>query len=293
VGARADPAVIGVQVYVAAAHDGDDAPTGEAVAVFENRRDASRGRRLDNQASMAGVHPHPGDDRRLGDHDGVDGEQKEVIQDGRDGTSADDAVGDGAGRPVVTTRRCRQDRVVAAAPADWTQITSTSGTSAFSTWPTPGTSAPPPRAITTASNDGPASASSRPMVAGPSQVSMSRLSLTSPGTAAAPARSSTLSWSPARCQRRLTLAQALRGSSAPYPLRARDAWTARLWIIAWPSSASTVKSSTDVARVIVVLHRPVPGSHSRTDADCSPEHARRWHLLAFYIPTPRSRSAHD
>jgi MFS transporter, DHA1 family, inner membrane transport protein len=39
----ADPAVVGGQVDVAAAHDGDHVPVGEPVAVFENRRDAERG----------------------------------------------------------------------------------------------------------------------------------------------------------------------------------------------------------------------------------------------------------
>ena len=51
-GARTDPAVIGVKVDVAAAHDGDDVPAGETVSVFEDRRDAERGRRLDDQASV-------------------------------------------------------------------------------------------------------------------------------------------------------------------------------------------------------------------------------------------------
>jgi hypothetical protein len=87
-GGRADPAVIGVYVDVAAAHDGDDMPAGEAVAVFEDRRDAERGRRLNDQAGVAEEHPHPGDDRRLGDQDGVVGDQEEVVQHGRDGTPA-------------------------------------------------------------------------------------------------------------------------------------------------------------------------------------------------------------
>lgn len=38
-----DPAVIRVQVDVAAAQDRDDVPAGEAVAVFQDRRDAERG----------------------------------------------------------------------------------------------------------------------------------------------------------------------------------------------------------------------------------------------------------
>lgn len=47
------------------------------------------------------------------------------------------------------------------------------GAKSFSTCPTPVAIAPPPRAISTASTR------SRPMIAAPSQVSMSRLSLTS------------------------------------------------------------------------------------------------------------------
>jgi hypothetical protein len=43
---------MGVYVDVAAAHDGDYVPTGEAVTVFEDRRDAERGRRLDNEADV-------------------------------------------------------------------------------------------------------------------------------------------------------------------------------------------------------------------------------------------------
>lgn len=53
--------MIGVRVDVAAAHDGDDVPAGEAVAVFQDGRDAERGRRLDDQASMVEQHPHAGE----------------------------------------------------------------------------------------------------------------------------------------------------------------------------------------------------------------------------------------
>ena len=35
--------------------------------------------------------------------------------------------------PVVTTRRWRQERVIAGAPSGWMQITSTSGAKAFTT----------------------------------------------------------------------------------------------------------------------------------------------------------------
>ncbi len=40
---RSDPAMIGVEVDVAAAHDGGYVPAGEAAPVFENRCDAERG----------------------------------------------------------------------------------------------------------------------------------------------------------------------------------------------------------------------------------------------------------
>jgi hypothetical protein len=96
-GSRTDPATIGVYVDVAAAHDGDDVPASEAVTVFEDRRDAERGRWFDDQASVVEEHPHPGDDRRLLDQDGVVSDQEEVVQDGRDGPPAGDAVSDGAG----------------------------------------------------------------------------------------------------------------------------------------------------------------------------------------------------
>ena len=70
---------------------------GEAVTVFDDRRDAERGRRFDNEASVVEEHPHTGDDRRLLDQDGIVGDQEEVIQDGPDGTPAGDAVSDGVG----------------------------------------------------------------------------------------------------------------------------------------------------------------------------------------------------
>ena len=85
-GSRTDPAVVGVWVDVAAAHDGDDVPVGEAVTVFEDRRDAERGRRFGDEASVVQEHPHAGDDRRLPDQDGVVSDQQEIVQDGRDGT---------------------------------------------------------------------------------------------------------------------------------------------------------------------------------------------------------------
>ncbi len=95
---RADPPLVGVYVDVAAAHDGDDVSAGKAVTVFEDRRDAERGRRFDDEASVLEEHPHTGDDRRLLDQDGVVSDQEEVVQDGADGTPAGDAVSDGVDR---------------------------------------------------------------------------------------------------------------------------------------------------------------------------------------------------
>ena len=108
-------------------------PAGEAVTVFEDRRDAERGRRFDDEASVVEEHPHAGDDRRLLDQDGVVGDQEEIVQDGRDGTPAGDAVSDGVVESVVTTRRWRHECVIAGAPSGWTQITSTPGARAFTT----------------------------------------------------------------------------------------------------------------------------------------------------------------
>jgi hypothetical protein len=51
--------VIGGCVDVAAAHDGGDVPAGEAAAVFQDSRDAERGRRFDDQAGVMQEHPHP------------------------------------------------------------------------------------------------------------------------------------------------------------------------------------------------------------------------------------------
>jgi hypothetical protein len=85
--------------------NGDYVPAGEAVTVFEDRRDAECGRRFD-EARVVEEHPHTGDDRRLLDQDGVVSDQEEVLQDGRDGR-----------RP----------------PSGWMQITSTSGARAFTT----------------------------------------------------------------------------------------------------------------------------------------------------------------
>lgn len=96
-GSRTDPAVIGVYVDVAAAHDGAYVSVGEAVTVFEDGRDTERGRRFDAEAGVVEEHRHTGDDRRLLDQDGIVSEQEEVVQDGRDGTPAGDAVSDGVG----------------------------------------------------------------------------------------------------------------------------------------------------------------------------------------------------
>ncbi len=114
---------------------------------------------------------------------------------------------------------------MAGAPAGWTQITSTSGARSFSMWPTPVASAPPPRAIRTASNDGTAAASSKPMVAAPSQVSMSRLSSTSrmpSWRAMAAARSRAVSMSPSTSS---SLASSARMRSSLVPGAKRDATT--------------------------------------------------------------------
>ncbi len=134
-GGRTGPAVVGVWVDVAAAHDGGYVSAGEAVTVLEDRRDAERGRRIGGEAGVVEEHPHARDDRRFGDQEGVVSDQQEVPQDSRDGTSAGHAVGDGAGRagPVVTTRRWRQEYVIAGAPSGWTQITSTSAARALIT----------------------------------------------------------------------------------------------------------------------------------------------------------------
>jgi hypothetical protein len=95
------PTAIGVYVDVAAAHDGDDVSAGEAVTVFEDRRDTEHGRRFGNEAGVVEEHPHTGDDRRLLDQDGVVSDQEEIVQDGRNGTPAGDAVSDGVGRVGV------------------------------------------------------------------------------------------------------------------------------------------------------------------------------------------------
>ncbi|MBB6398266.1 hypothetical protein BKA00_005180 [Actinomadura coerulea] len=92
-------------------------PVGEAVSVFEHRRDAERGRRFDHETGAVEEQPHAGDDRLLLDQDGVVGDQEEVVQDVRDGTSSGDAVGDGVGRlgrdgapPVPGARHRRRAR---------------------------------------------------------------------------------------------------------------------------------------------------------------------------------------
>ena len=106
---------------------------GEAVTVFEDRRDAERGRRFGDEASVVEEHPHAGDDRRLGDQDGVVSDQEEVVQDGRDGTRRATPSAMVLAGPVVTTRRWRQERVIAGAPSGWMQITSTPGARALIT----------------------------------------------------------------------------------------------------------------------------------------------------------------
>lgn len=132
-GSRADPATVGVYVDVAAAHDGGDVSVSEAVTVFEDRRDAERGRRFDDETRVVEEHPQSGDDRRLLDQDGVVGDQEEVVQDGRDGTAVATPSAMVSVESVVMTRLLCHERVIAGAPSGWTQITSTSGASAFTT----------------------------------------------------------------------------------------------------------------------------------------------------------------
>jgi hypothetical protein len=108
-------------------------PAGEAVPVFQDRRDAERGRRLDDEAGVLEEQPHAGDDRRLLDQDGVVGDQEEVVQDGREGRRPATPSAMVSVESVVTTRRSRHDSVIAGAPSGWTQITSTSGAKAFIT----------------------------------------------------------------------------------------------------------------------------------------------------------------
>ena len=82
---------------------------------------------------MVEEHPHAGDDRRLLDQDGVVSDQEEVVQDGLDGCWPATASAMVLVESVVTTRRRRQEYVIAGAPSGWTQITSTSGAKAFTT----------------------------------------------------------------------------------------------------------------------------------------------------------------
>jgi hypothetical protein len=133
-GSRTDPAVIDVYVDVAAAHDGDYMSVHEPVTVFEDRRDAERGRRFDDEETSAvEEHPRAGDDRRLLDQDGVVSDQEEIVQDGRDGTPTRDALSDGAGRLGGDDAPLRHEWLIAGAPSGWMQITSTLGAQAFTT----------------------------------------------------------------------------------------------------------------------------------------------------------------
>ena len=54
------------------------------LAVVADRRDAERGRRFDDEASVVEENPQTGDDRRLLDQDCDVSDQEEVLQDGRD-----------------------------------------------------------------------------------------------------------------------------------------------------------------------------------------------------------------
>ncbi len=68
------------------------------------------------------------------DQDGVVSDQQEVVQDGRDvGRRPATPSAMVLAGPVVTTRRWRQECVIAGAPSGWMQITSTSGARALST----------------------------------------------------------------------------------------------------------------------------------------------------------------
>jgi|SRR5271166_1045889 len=97
-GSRTDPAVIGVYVDIIAAHDGEYVSAGEALTVFEDRRDTERGRWFGDEAGAVEEHPHTGDNRCLLDQDSVVSDQEEVVQNFRDGMPSGDAVSDGVGR---------------------------------------------------------------------------------------------------------------------------------------------------------------------------------------------------
>jgi hypothetical protein len=89
--------VVGVNGDVASAHDGDHVATGEAVAIFDDRRDAKRGRRFDDEASVVEEHSHAGDDQRRPDQRGVVSHYEQVLEDSRDWMAADDPISDGIG----------------------------------------------------------------------------------------------------------------------------------------------------------------------------------------------------
>lgn len=128
-----NPAVIGVQVDVAAADDGDDVPPGEPVTILQNSGHPKSGRRFDDQTRVFQKHPDTRDDRRLADEDGVVGHREKVVQYRRDGNRPATPSAMVSVDSVVTTRRSCHERVIAGAPAGCTQITSTPGDRVFRT----------------------------------------------------------------------------------------------------------------------------------------------------------------
>ncbi len=82
---------------------------------------------------MVQEHPHAGDDRRFGDQDGVVSDQQEVPRTAGMGRWPATPSATVRAGPVVTTRRWRQERVIAGAPSGWMQITSTSAARALIT----------------------------------------------------------------------------------------------------------------------------------------------------------------
>lgn len=109
--------MIRVYVDVAAAHDGDYVAASEAVTVFEDGRDAERGRRFDHEASVLQKYPHTRDDRCFLDQDSVVTDQEEVVEDLRNWTPAGDSVCDGVSRLGGDNAPLSHERVIAGAPA--------------------------------------------------------------------------------------------------------------------------------------------------------------------------------
>jgi hypothetical protein len=109
--------MIGLYVDVAAAHDSDHMSADEAATIFEDSRDAERGRRFNDEASLVEQHPHTGDNRRLLDQDRVVSDHEEVVQDGRDRT--EQGLGQGCLRwriPVLASHCRRTGLATTSAP---------------------------------------------------------------------------------------------------------------------------------------------------------------------------------